>query len=322
MIPMRQIIDIIKNSRQFLITAHVRLDGDAVGSELALYHALCSMGKKAVVYNQDIVPWNYRFLPGCEVIVHNLPPVDQYDCVFILDCSELDRIGDGAEKIRAARRVINIDHHLSNGGFTELRLIDARASSTGELLYRLFDEMGIAMTKEVATNLYAAILTDTGGFRYASTHKETLIAAGMLLGAGADPQWISENIYENNPLARLRLLAIVLGTLRLELDDMIGSLVVSRQALEEAGATHEHTEGLVDYPRSIQSVVISVLYTQTEESMYKVSLRSKEQWNVERVARAFGGGGHLNAAACRIEGDLPDVRHRLMEKIASVVGKQ
>lgn len=319
---MQRIIDAIRNNERFLITAHVRLDGDAVGSELALYHALRGMGKEAVVFNEDSVPWNYRFLPGCDAIIHDLPPLEQFDGIFVLDCSELDRVGEGAERIRATRRIINIDHHLSNEGFTELRLTDARASSTGELLYRLLDAMGIALTTDVATNLYAAILTDTGGFRYASTSKDTLIAAGMLLGAGADPQWISENIYENNPLARLRLLAAVLGTLTLELDDMVGSLVVSQEALTAAGATPEHTDGLVDYPRSIQSVVISVLFTQIAGNLYKVSLRSKGKWNVERVARSFGGGGHLNASACRISGDLPDVRRRLMEAIAPVVKRQ
>jgi bifunctional oligoribonuclease and PAP phosphatase NrnA len=319
---MQRIIDVIKKSQRFLITAHVRLDGDAVGSELALYHALRGMGKAAVVFNQDLVPWNYRFLPGCEGIIHDLPPLEQYDCTFVLDCSELERVGEGAKIIRSARRIINIDHHLSNEGFTELRLTDAGASSTGELLYRLLAAMGIALTKDVATNLYAAILTDTGGFRYANTSKETLIAAGMLLEAGADPQWISENIYENSPLARLRLLAIVLGTLNLELDGMVGSLVVSQQALAAAGAAPEHTDGFVDYPRSVQGVAISALFTQVGDKVYKVSLRSKGRWNVERVARFFGGGGHLNAAACRIEGDLPDVRSRLMEAIAPVVGKK
>jgi len=318
----RRIIEVIRSGAKFLITSHVRLDGDAVGSELALHGMFREMGKDAVIYNQDEVPWNYRFLPGCDEIVHKMPPVEDYDAVFVLDCSELERIGDEAEKLTAAKLLVNIDHHLSNEGFAELRIVDHRASSTGELLCRLIGETGVRTTKDMATNLYAAILTDTGGFRYATTGKETLLVAGALVGSGADPQWISENIYEDNPLERIRLLALVLGTLNLDLDGTVGSLVVNREALACSGALAGHTDGFVDYPRTIQGVVISVLYMEVAEGLYKVSLRSKGRWNVERVARNFGGGGHMNAAACRINGDLATVRKLVLDVIEVEMGRK
>ncbi len=314
---LQKITDTINRYGRFLITAHIRIDGDAIGSELALYHMLRGMGKEAVVYNQDETPSNYHFLPGIESVIRELPPVEEFDCVFILDCSDLNRVGDEAGKIATAAIIINIDHHVSNGGFSQIRLIDPQASSTGELLYRLAVHMGAAISGDVATCLYTSLLTDTGCFRYGSTKKETLVAAGNLVERGAEPQWISENLFENNPLPKITLLAKALETLSLDGGGRIGSLVVSQQALKDAGALPEHTEGFVDLPRTIRDVEISILFNELADNRYKISLRSKGRVNVERVARAFGGGGHVNAAACMIEGELPAVKSRILQVIAS-----
>jgi phosphoesterase RecJ-like protein len=310
----------IARYRTFLITAHERLDGDALGSELALYHVLKSLGKEPTVYNQDPTPGNYLFLPGSDRIIHELPPPDTIEVAFILDCSELDRVGEESARIGTIRNLVNIDHHVSNGGFCEIRLIDPDASSTGELIFRLVREMGLKIIPEVATCLYAAILTDTGGFRYGNTRQGTLMAAADLVASGADPQRISENIYEEEPLAKIRLLAATLPTLTLEEGGRIGTMVVTRQALADAGALPEHTEGFVDLPRIIRGVGISILYAELPDGRFKVSLRSKGNVNVEQVARVFGGGGHVNAAGCRVEGDLSEVRRRVIEAIrASLV---
>lgn len=312
---LNSIIDMINRYKSFLISSHVRLDGDALGSELALYHMLVNMGKKVVIYNQDETPGNYCFLPGNDKIVHKLPALENYDVVFILDCSELDRIGDEASRIGKMERVISIDHHISNGNFGKIVFAEPQASSTAELLYRLMTEMNIDITKDIATNLYAAILTDTGGFCYGNTRKDTLAAAGVLVERGADPQWISENIYENNPLSKIRLLTKALETLAFDWDRKVGYMIVSRKDIEDAGAREEHTEGFVDIPRSIQGVEVSILFTELSEHEYKLSLRSKGKVNVERVAVAFGGGGHINAAACHIDGNFNTVLHLVLNAI-------
>ena len=315
MIP--QIIEQIKTHHRFLITAHVRLDGDALGSELALCQILSRMGKRAVVYNQDPTPGNYLFLPGAADILHDLTDIDAYDVIFVLDCSELERVGDEAQRIGTMKRIINIDHHISNDGFCDVRLIDPHASSTGELIFRLAEALGEELAKEAATNLYTAILTDTGGFRYGNTTKDALIAAGHLVAAGADPQWISQNVYENNPAAKIKLLSRVLQTLTFDLEGFVGSLVVYQRDLEETGALPEYTDGFVDLPRTIEGTKISILYSELSEKRFKISLRSKDDVNIERVARAFGGGGHINAAACRIEGTIEAVKRRLLDEIQS-----
>ncbi|MEI8173220.1 MAG: bifunctional oligoribonuclease/PAP phosphatase NrnA [Deltaproteobacteria bacterium] len=316
---LNKIIGIINNCQSFLITSHVRSDGDAIGSEMAMYQMLKHMGKIAVVYNQDETPGNYRFLPGTEEIVHTLPDLERYEVAVVLDCSDLERIGDEASRIVAVKRIINIDHHISNGNFGGFSYVDHQASSTGELLYRLIKAMGVDFTKDVATSLFAAILTDTGGFRYRNTKKDTLVASGHLIEKGADPQWISENIYESNPPSKIRLLTRVLDTLTFDWSKKVGSMVVSRRTLEDTGALMEHTEGFVDIPRSIQGIEVSILFSEVSDQYFKLSLRSKGKVNVERVARTFGGGGHINAAACQIEGDLETIRQRVLDVIGTAV---
>ncbi len=165
----QQIAEIIKKGRTFLVTSHMRLDGDAVGSELALYEALRGLGKEVVVYNQDRTPQMYSFLPDAGIIVNRLGPLDGFDAVFVLDCSEIERAGEEASRIAGIRQIINIDHHISNDHYGNLTLTDPEASSTGEMIFRLVEGMGLEITKDMAVNLYTAILTDTGAFRYSNT---------------------------------------------------------------------------------------------------------------------------------------------------------
>jgi phosphoesterase RecJ-like protein len=311
----KEIIAAINKGQSFLVTSHVRLDGDALGSELAIYLMLQDLGKRAVVYNQDSTPEHYRFLPAAENIVNELGDMEQYDVAFVLDCSELERVGESAGKIGNIKKLINIDHHISNDGFCELKLIDAQTSSTGELIFRLMKEMGFKLTKDICTNLYTAILTDTGGFRYSNTRRDALFAAGTLVENGADPQWISENIYESDPPSKLKLRARALETLSLDMDRKVGSLTVTNEMLQETGASMDYTDGFVDIPRAVQGIEIAALYTQMNGNGFKISLRSKGKVNVEKIAKKFGGGGHINAAACRIEGDIDSIKSKIMEAI-------
>ena len=316
MIP--RIIDIINQNRTFLITSHERPDGDALGSELALYHMLAARGKTAVVYNQDQTPRNYRFLPGAAVIVHELRPTESFDAAFILDCSELERVGREAGRIGKISQIVNIDHHVSNGGFCDAALLDAGASSTGELIFRLAEAMALPLTPEMAMNLYTALLTDTGGFCYGNTTRDCLVIAGRLVENGARPQWISENIYENAPLVKIRLLAVMLESLALDLNGKVGSMIVTQENLASTGALQEHTEGFVDLPRTIEGVEISILFSELEENYFKLSLRSKGRFDVERVARKLGGGGHVNAAGCRIKGDIATVKRLVLAQLEAI----
>lgn len=310
---------IIRRGERFLIATHVRPDGDAIGSALALRHILSDLGKEVLVLSQDKIPDNYLFLPGAEGIVQSLEDYGRYEVCFVLDCGDLERVGSPAGMIKAIETLIIVDHHLANGTRCDAALIDSTASSTAELIHRLFNHLAVAISPEAANCLYTAMLTDTGGFRYASTSRETMLAAGDLIGRGADPQWISENIYENNSPVRLALLARVLKTLEFSCRGRVGSLEVTGAMLAEAAALPEHTEGFVDIPRSVKGVLISILYSELPEGQIKVSLRSKDRVNVEAVARVFGGGGHLNAASCRVEGGMAQVKGKVLEAIGKVI---
>jgi len=316
---LQQIGELIRQHQTFLIAAHERPDGDAVGSTLALYNMLRGLGKDAVVYNQDRTPENFLFLPGSDLITQEVPPVENFEVAVILDCGELERVGTEAAKIAKIPNLMNIDHHVGNGGFCDVCLLDAEASSTGELIFRLARHLEFPLTSEIATCLYTAIVTDTGGFRYGNTRRGALLAAAELVDKGADPQWISENVYESDHPGRIRLLAMVLPTLTLEEEGRVGSLVVTQKALAEAGALPEHSEGFVDFPRSIRGVEISLLYSELVDGRFKISLRSKGKANVERVARLFGGGGHVNAAGCRVSGELSEIRRRVSEAIRDCI---
>ena len=309
----KRIHDIIRSGNRFLISSHVRLDGDALGSELALYYALRDMGKEAVVYNQDETPRLYAFLPGINTVVHSLDSLDGYDAVFLLDCSDLDRVGEEWSRIGAMGTIVNIDHHISNDFFSEISLVDIDASSTGEILYRFMDDMGIPITKDIAVNLYTAILTDTGSFRYSNTGSFTFTVASKLVQAGVDPRWVSEKVYETRSDEQVQLLREALGTLELYEDIKTGFMVVTREMMTKIGAMPEHTEGFVDLIRSMGSVSVAALFQETSEDYYKISLRSKGDVNVERIAAYFGGGGHVNAAACRIAGVIGTVKKQLLD---------
>lgn len=308
-----EIMRVINSCRNFLITSHIRLDGDAIGSELAIYHILRNMGKEAVVYNQDETPEIYRFLPGSEFIVNTLESLENFDVVFVLDCSKIDRMGNESSRVsNSIKKMINIDHHISNGGFCDISLIDPEASSTGEILYRLFEKMGVDLTEDIAINLYTAILTDTGSFRYSNTGRDTFTIAGKLVEKGANPQRISEMVYEMNSPAKIKLLTKVLETFESDWDGKISSIVVTQKMLKDTGALPEYTEGFVDFVRSIEGVEVAIIYNEMSENNFRVSLRSKGRINVERVAGEFGGGGHFNASACMIEGDIDKVKKSLI----------
>jgi len=315
----KKILEIVRSNRSFLITSHIRLDGDAVGSELALYHTLRRLGKTALVYNEDRVPETYRFLPGADVIVHNLDSIERFDAVFVLDCSELERVGREAERIGAMKKVINIDHHISNGSFTDWSLVRPGAGSTGEILYGLIVKMLEKVPAEVATNLYTAIMTDTGSFRYSNTGSETFRVAGELVASGADPRWIAEQVYETKPLVQVQLLGRVLGTLKVFFEGRAGIAQVTGKMLDDLDALPEHTEGFVDLIRTIEGIEVAAIIRELSTGECKVSFRSKDKVDVEKISREFGGGGHVNAAACTIPGPLGEVRKKVLRAIGKAL---
>lgn len=310
-----EILDVLGKRSSFLVTSHENPEADNIGSELALASLLGELGKEVHIRNTDPVPANLLFLPGSEKIKNDLTPAPSFEVAVVLDCGNLSRVGKVEPLVKKGSLVINIDHHVSNTGFGDLNYVDAKAAAVGEMLVDFFSPLGIGIGKERAACLYAAILTDTGSFRYRNTSPRTHEKAAALLKEGIDPYWISEEIYQSRPVSAYRLLALALSNLRLSEDGRIAWSAVSREMYRKAGAGADDTEGFVEQLRSIQGVEVAILFKEEEEREVRVSLRSRGKVDVNAIARELGGGGHLAAAGCTVTGKLDEVVEKVVAEV-------
>ena len=227
----------LKNNERFLMATHVNPDGDAIGSLGALALVLEGMGKQVVAYCQDEVPEFLRFLPYADRIVSEISGLDRFEVAVVLDCGALDRIGSAAEVLQHVGQIIHIDHHSSSGDFGQLNLVRPEYSSTAEILYEIFQAIPVSLTPEVAENIYTAILTDTGSFRFANTTARTLAIAAEMVSLGVVPEKVAGEIYDSMSPERIELLARSLDTLTLRSNGRVAAMHVSRRMLEETGTS-------------------------------------------------------------------------------------
>ena len=311
----------IRDHQSFVLLEHEKPDGDSIGSGLAMVQALRSMGKQAILVSADPHPAVYDFLPGRPYYTRSayLEPADfSPEVAIFLDCTDPERAGD-ALKLAQGKVWLNIDHHVSNSRFGDARLVDPGASATGEIVFRLLESMGAEITKDIATCLYVAIVTDTGGFRYQNTTSECMRVAASLLERGVSAWSVAEQVFETRTVSSLLLLGRVLSTLRLYRGGKIASVVVTREMMKAAGATPEETEGIIAYPRSIAGVEVALFFRENEDGKsFHVSLRSRSRVDVAEVAVSLGGGGHPRAAGATVEGDLEQVTSKVMEALSHI----
>lgn len=310
----------LRRARHVLITSHSSPDGDALGSALGLMELLGLLGIAATVISRDPHPASLGFLPGLDGVrvMDALPEgLDQhYDLAVVLECPGLDRTGfEGLD----ALPIVNIDHHLSNDAYGEVNWIDETAPAVGEMILRLALAAGVPIGADLATNLYAALVTDTGDFRYANATPRAFTAAALLVKGGAEPHWIANALWEHVPARIIRLTGVVLQTLELVADGRIAVIRCDREMLERAGAAPEDTENLVNYPRSIDGVEVAVLLKAFVPGSVRVSLRSRGTVDVRSVAARFGGGGHREAAGGTIPLPLDEARDALLEVLIPAV---
>lgn len=307
-----QVVELIENKHNFGITTHIKPDGDGVGSSLGLCWLLKSLGKSAEVIVHGTVPLAYRSLPGADAI-RDIRAVDrEYDAVFVIECSDLERPGIAGLE---GEFTVNIDHHATSEHFGTINWIDSTASAVGEMIYNLCKAIGGRVTKEIAECVYMALVTDTGSFHFSNTTERTLKVASELIKAGVKPADISEAVYNNYPWSRIELMRQVLGTIRRDESGKIASLRQTLKMREAAEAVDGDNNGFVNIPLSAREILAAVYMREVGENQYRVSLRSKGDINVAKVAEMFGGGGHRNAAGLRVEGDW-DVKEA--ELIAAV----
>jgi len=299
--------------RRVLLLNHVSPDGDCLGSTLALAHALHARGQHAVVASSDGVPEMYRFLPGAGQIVTELPPDEPFDAAVFMECSTPDRAGVLAARAVGVPLWINIDHHVSNGGYGDLILYEPSAAAVGELVTPIVQALG-PIDPPTATCLLAALLTDTGSFRYASVTPRTLRIAADLVEAGASPGDVYTQVYENRPAAALRLLGMALSRLEISADGRVAWTAVTQEMLRASGASMEESEGIVGALRAIGGVQVALLFKEEPDGI-RVSLRGRPGVRAHVIAEAFGGGGHAAAAGFTAAGPLPDVVRRTLDAV-------
>ena len=312
------VIKEINNGVRFLVASHVNPEGDAVGSTLALALGLKELKKDVTAYLYDPVPAAFKFLPFADKVVSKAPEDKIYDAIFVVDCGQDDRIGEDFSRIKNRGKLINIDHHATNTRFGDINIINPDASAAGEMIYDLLNAISVAITPEIATNIYTSILTDTGSFRYSSATPRAFTVSAEMVRLGAEPWEISQRVYESQPANKLKLLASVLNTLEVSSDGKIATLFVTLDMLNKAKAAKEVVDGFVNYSRPIEGVEIGILFRESKPGEYKLSFRSRGRIDVAQIAQGFGGGGHMNAAGCNVKGDLKDV----MEQVVNTVEKR
>lgn len=300
--PPKEIVDIIKGAGNVLVATHVYPDGDALGSQIALGSALESLGKNVFLYSEEKVSYLYEFLPGSDKLNVTLPAdLQSFDCAVALDCGDRFRLGREMERLLEIHPFIVIDHHEGHKDFGDIRWVDAKRPSTGELVYELAQTLKAEVSYEAAYCLYTAIVTDTGSFKYSSTTADTFRVAGELVAKGVKPSKVAGKIFDNFTVNRLQLLKGVLGTLTLHAGNRIAFINVTRDMFAQTGASEADTESFINFPRSLAPVKIAAFLKETKDGLISVSMRSKgSKHDVAQVARKFGGGGHRNAAGFKV----------------------
>lgn len=304
----RELVSVLKKEKVFLLATHLNPDGDAIGSALALASALESMGKEVHVYNKDLVPKLYRFMPGHKRFRSGLKKsLSRKPVLVLLDCNSPERAGLEQYSFRMS---VVMDHHETEGDFGDIRWVVPSAAATGLMVFSLIKAMGVRVTGDMAINLYTAIALDTGTFRYSNTSSEVLRASAELIEAGASPAAISESLYERWEKNRFDLLVMTLNNLEIKSD--IAIMHITKNMFEKTGAKPEDTENFLNFPRMIKSVKVAALFRDMGNGFWKASLRSKGDVNVAKIAELYGGGGHYNAAGFRTRGGLKSAKEKLL----------
>ncbi len=317
-----QIGQALREGGRFAVLSHVRPDGDALGSQLALGLSLKRLGKDVRIWNEEGMLEKYSFLPSANLLTK--PPADpeDVDVAIALDTAIQNRLGTALPAVRSAKVWINIDHHPSNPGYGDLVYINPKAPATGQILFELIRSEKLPIDAAIAENLYVAISTDTGSFQYPNTTARTFEMAAELVRAGVDVGRVSQLTYENYPRRRSELLRDLLGTMRFEANDRVASFSLSLATAKKLGVLPEDNEGLIDHLRAIHGVIVAVFFEELADGKVRVSMRSKsEKVNVCAICEKFGGGGHVLAAGARLRGTLAEVEKKILEEVRDVVGR-
>lgn len=313
-----QFSEIINSCKRIMVTTHMNPDGDGLGSELAVWRLMSQVGKETLILNSDPVPENYSFLT--EFATYNVYSQNDHfsekDLIIVLDISDLKRLGRLSEAIRSCpAKKVCIDHHAANSGFADLNYIDSSASSTGELVYRISKSMGMEIDSISALGIYTAIITDTGAFKYSNTTSSVHRISAEMIDAGVSPDYVYGMIYEHKSEKRMRLLGNVLREIKSSCNGRIVWSEVTLEMRKKENVEYEETDGFIDQLGFISGMEVYLLFLERDDGKIKVSLRSKNNFDVNRFAGKFNGGGHTHASGILLEGEMENIRNKVITSL-------
>ena len=301
-----RIRELIEQHDEILIFGHKDADGDTLGCSLAFEEALRAQGKQVVVVIPHPLPQQYSWLPGFDRIVERPREGHEPGLVLFFDAANLERSGSAAELISEHATIVNIDHHPSNDRFGDVNLIDPDAAAVAEMATALLEEWGWEITPGMATNLYTALVTDTGGFRHENTDAAALETAARLARYGVEPSYVTTMVYKSRPLTTLRLNALCMAAMRVELEGRLAWTKVTRHMLQETGAVMAETEDLIDNLNSIADIDMAIVFKEVRSNLTKISVRSRGRVDAADFCAQFGGGGHSRAAGAEVAAPMGD----------------
>jgi phosphoesterase RecJ-like protein len=315
-------VDLARRQQRFLLTTHIRPDGDGLGSMLALADTLQAQGKEVRLTVASVLPPRYAFLDLSSRIERFAPDADyrKTDVVVVLDTGTWNQLGDFGSFLRqfTGPKVV-IDHHMTQDDLGALRLIDTSAEATGRLVFEVITALGLVPSPEAARALYVALAMDTGWFRHSNTTPATHVLAAELISQGANPTQLYEALFERNTLARMRLTGLVLERLQVIENDRIAYTEIRRDDYEATGALPQDTEDLINYTLSVAGVEVGLFFMEQPRGGVKVSFRSRGRVDVAKVAERFGGGGHRLASGTVLQTSLEEARGRVLRAVADAL---
>jgi len=316
-------VELVRRHGRFLLTTHVRPDGDGLGSMLALADTLRHQGKEARLVVASPLPSRYAFLDPEGWIERFTPPGEPWrhaEVVIVLDTGTWNQLGDFGPFLRdlPAAKVI-IDHHQTQDELGGIRLVDTTAEATGRLVFEAIEALGERLSPPAANALFTAVAMDTGWFHHSNTTAATFVLEAELVLAGARPDVLYEELFEHNSLPRLKLMGLVLERLQVVAGGRVAYTEIQRQDYHATGATPQDSEDLVNFTRSLDGVEVGLLFMEQPRGGVKVSFRSRARVDVARVAERFGGGGHRLASGAVVEGALDEVRGRVLEAVLTAL---
>ena len=323
---MNQIINLLKTSDPILLATHKNPDGDAIGSLLALGIALETMGKTAHFFCESNIPAVYQFLQGVNRVIHQLPGSD-CGTALVLDCGNIERLGEAAEDVKRFPVIINIDHHATNTGFGHYKYIDVDACASAEIVYQIITAMAVPISKAIATAIYTGILTDTGSFRFTNTNQAAFAICQEMVAKGVDPSSVARHVYGTYSMGRLKLLNLALDSIEISPDGKVSWMALTQEMMKETGTQPEDADGIINYARRIEDVKVAILIQElggngnggrNRKTPYHVSLRSDGSVDVSTIASAFGGGGHVSAAGFNTDASLSDLKSQILKMTESI----